>query len=96
MCIRDRSCPACGHLIELFKSGGGEKLAQSAGVRFLGSIPIDPQIVDCGDSGKPFAGEPATSPTADAFARAIEPILAIDMPIEVRSTATPAGKRKAV
>lgn len=72
------ACPACGHLIELFKTGGGEKLAESAGVRFLGRIPIDPQIVDCGDSGKPFAAEPATSPTAEAFARAIEPILAID------------------
>ena len=90
------ACPACGHHIELFKSGGGEKLAQSAGVRFLGSIPIDPQIVDCGDSGKPFAAEPATSPTADAFVRAIEPILAIDVPIEVRSTPKPTGKRTAV
>ena len=58
------------------------KLAETAGVRFLGSIPIDPKIVDCGDSGRPFAAEPATSPTAEAFARAIEPILAIDVHIE--------------
>ena len=90
------ACPACGHLIELFKSGGGEKLARTAGVRFLGSIPIDPEIVNCGDSGKPFAAEPATSPTAEAFARAVEPILAIDVPTEVQSPSKPAGKRRAV
>ena len=75
-------CPACGHLIELFKSGGGEKLAKAFGLRFLGRIPIDPEIVDCGDAGKPFAAEPATGPTVEAFARAIGPLLAIDAPPE--------------
>jgi Mrp family chromosome partitioning ATPase len=69
------TCPACGHRIELFKSGGGERLAKSLGVPFLGRIPIDPEIVARGDAGKPFAAEPATSPTAEAFARAIEPFL---------------------
>jgi len=68
-------CPNCGHRIELFKSGGGEKLAKAAGLRFLGRIPIDPEIVDCGDSGRPFAAEPGTSPTAIAFSRAVESVL---------------------
>jgi Mrp family chromosome partitioning ATPase len=72
------SCPACGHMIELFKSGGGEQLAKMVRVPFLGRIPIDPEIVICGDSGKPFAADPATSPTARAFAQAIEPILAVE------------------
>jgi ATP-binding protein involved in chromosome partitioning len=87
------ACPACGHLIELFKSGGGDKLAKSAGVRFLGSIPIDPEIVDCGDSGKPFAAQPATSPTAEAFARAIEPILAFDADPQAHTTPEPAHQK---
>jgi len=68
-------CPACGHRIDLFKSGGGERLAKAVGVPFLGRIPIDPEIVTCGDAGTPFAAEPATSPTARAFAKAIQPIL---------------------
>jgi MinD superfamily P-loop ATPase len=69
-------CPACGHHIELFKSGGGERLATAVGVPFLGRIPIDPEIVVCGDSGKPFAAEPSTSATARAFAQVIKKILA--------------------
>jgi ATP-binding protein involved in chromosome partitioning len=89
-------CPACGHRIELFKSGGGEKLAKDAGLRFLGSIPIDPEIVDCGDSGKPFAAEPATSPTAKAFARAIEPILAANSQTDIHTSSKRSKERRAV
>jgi ATP-binding protein involved in chromosome partitioning len=45
------SCPHCGEMIELFGTGGGEKTANQMGVRFLGRIPFDPQMVACGDSG---------------------------------------------
>jgi len=89
-------CPACGHRIELFKSGGGEKLAKAAGIRFLGRIPIDPEIVNCGDSGKPFAASPTTSPTARAFARAIEPILAVDNQPDVQTSSKRSRKKRAV
>jgi Mrp family chromosome partitioning ATPase len=84
-------CPACGHTIELFKSGGGEKLARTVGVPFLGRIPIDPEIVLCGDSGEPFAADPATSPTARAFALAIEPILSAELQPESYASADPSG-----
>ena len=53
-------------------------VAAFVGVPFLGRIPIDPEIVACGDSGTPFAAEPASSLTAEAFAQAIEPILTAD------------------
>jgi len=46
-------CPECGHEIQLFKTGGGEKAAKEMGVPFLGRIPIDPEIVDTGDDGVP-------------------------------------------
>jgi ATP-binding protein involved in chromosome partitioning len=39
------SCPHCGEMIELFGTGGGEKTANQMGVRFLGRIPFDPQMV---------------------------------------------------
>ena len=44
-------CPHCGEMVELFGAGGGEKTANQMGVRFLGRIPFDPQMVACGDSG---------------------------------------------
>lgn len=48
------TCPKCGERIDLFKVGGGEKSASEMDVPFLGSIPIDPKIVEDADMGKPF------------------------------------------
>jgi len=68
-------CPHCGGQIELFKTGGGEALAKEMGVSFLGRIPIDPQIVHCGDSGAPYVHRFSDSPAARAFADAVHRIL---------------------
>ncbi len=46
-------CPHCSGRIELFKTGGGEALAQKYGLEFLGAIPLDPAAVVAGDLGKP-------------------------------------------
>jgi Mrp family chromosome partitioning ATPase len=45
------NCPHCGEKIDLFGSGGGERTARQTGIRFLGRIPFDPNVVACGDSG---------------------------------------------
>lgn len=47
-------CPHCNKIIDLFKSGGGEKVAKKYKIPFLGYIPIDPKIVISGDSGCPI------------------------------------------
>lgn len=60
-------CPHCGKAIDLFKRGGGQKLAEEMGVRFLGKIPVDPRIVDTGDRGRPIVGSYPESITAQAF-----------------------------
>jgi hypothetical protein len=69
-------CPHCGGEIPLFKTGGGQSLAGEMGVPFLGSIPIDPQIVQCGDSGIPYAHRFAESPAAKAFVAIVDRIVA--------------------
>ena len=68
-------CPHCGKPIDLFKKGGGEKLAQEFGLRFLGRIPIDPRVVDTGDTGRPFIAAYPESPTAKAFEELIRKII---------------------
>jgi Mrp family chromosome partitioning ATPase/predicted Fe-Mo cluster-binding NifX family protein len=74
------TCPRCGERIELFKSGGGQRLAQEAGVRLLGTIPIDPAVVRSGDAGMPLAEGDPSSPAARAFA-AIVAALAGEAPL---------------
>ena len=58
------TCPHCGQAIDLFKKGGGEKAAREMGVPFLGSVPLDPQIVSSGDSGNSFVLTNARSEAA--------------------------------
>ncbi len=60
-------CPHCGKEINLFKMGGGEKAAQELGVPFLGRIPLDPEIVQNCDQGKPFVAANPNSRAAQAF-----------------------------
>jgi len=44
-------CPHCGKAIDLFKTDGGAVTAKRAGLKLLGSLPIEPEIVLEGDSG---------------------------------------------
>ncbi|HTY25762.1 MAG TPA: Mrp/NBP35 family ATP-binding protein [Desulfomonilaceae bacterium] len=73
-------CPDCGSEHQLFKSGGGQRLAAETGFRFLGRIPFDPRLVTTSDEGKPFVLEYPASLTARAFDDIIMPILALVPP----------------
>lgn len=68
-------CPHCGKKISLFKEGGGEMAAQELHVPFLGRIPIDPRMVESGDSGTAFILQYPESDAANAFAGVVEKIL---------------------
>jgi ATP-binding protein involved in chromosome partitioning len=48
-------CPHCHGHIEIFGTGGGERLARDMHVPFLGHIPLDPQVREAGDVGTPTA-----------------------------------------
>ena len=45
-------CPACGHRIDLFGSGGGKKQAEEMNIDFLGAIPINLEARKLADEGK--------------------------------------------
>ena len=65
-------CPHCGDTIDLFGRGGGEKAAQKLGVPFLGSIPLDPEMVKAGDDGRPYVLRHADTPTWKAVDAVME------------------------
>jgi ATP-binding protein involved in chromosome partitioning len=71
-------CPHCGKSTDIFKSGGGERMAKEVNVPFLGRIPLDPAITETGDEGRPYLMRYTDSETAKAFSRAIKPIMALE------------------
>jgi ATP-binding protein involved in chromosome partitioning len=56
-----------GKRYEIFRHGGGSKLAADAGVPFLGEIPIDPRVAECGDTGDPIVHKYPDSPVGKAY-----------------------------
>ncbi len=60
-------CPHCNELIDLFKSGGGERIAQEMKVPFLGRIPLDPEMVMSTDDGEAYVTRNTESKVAEAF-----------------------------
>ncbi len=52
-----------GQRLDVFGEGGGRRLAEAAGVPFLGEIPIDPQVRRGGDAGVPIV---VSHPEAEA------------------------------
>jgi ATP-binding protein involved in chromosome partitioning len=69
------ACPHCteegrDHRIEVFGSGGGERVARTLSQRFgydvpvLGQVPLDTRLREGGDDGKPIVEADPTSPAA--------------------------------
>lgn len=79
-------CPKCGTITDIFKSGGGERMAADMGVPFLGRIPIDPAVGEACDDGKPFVYHYSRTETAKAFERMVTPILALSDKVTTEQT----------
>ena len=68
-------CPYCGKNIDLFKSGGGKKAAEEFKLPFLGKIPIDINMVNSTDEGKPYIFQYKDSETARIFNKIVKLII---------------------
>jgi len=79
-------CPHCGYKIDIFQSGGGEKMAKETGVPFLGSIPIDPQVSADSDKGAPFVIAHPDSAAAKAF---VDIVKQVETYLDSREAAKP-------
>jgi Mrp family chromosome partitioning ATPase len=66
------SCPHCDKDIDVFKKGGGQKLAEELVLPYLGSIPLDGEIVANSDRGQPVVLSRPDSVAAKAFMKLAE------------------------
>lgn len=53
--------------IDIFRSGGGRRVAEELEVPFLGEIPLDPKVVVGGDEGRPIVEASPDAPTSQAY-----------------------------
>ncbi len=65
-------CPHCNEFIPIFRTGGGKKTAERMKIRFLGSLPFDPAVVEGGDKGEPVLDQDGV---ADGFRQAVREVI---------------------
>ena len=70
------ACPHCGEVTHIFKQGGGERTADVLDCKFLGSVPLDPAVVEGGDAGVPIVVSTPDGVHAKAFAGLAEAVAA--------------------
>lgn len=56
--------PVTGQRLEMFGSGGGQRLADELQIPLLGSIPLQPGMAELADRGKPIVAAEPKSPAA--------------------------------
>jgi len=68
-------CPHCGQQVDIFGTGGAEKMAAQMGVPFLGRIPLAAQAPSLSDAGISLVGPQAPEALRDAFLSVAEKLL---------------------
>jgi ATP-binding protein involved in chromosome partitioning len=60
------TCGHCGQTTDVFKEGGGRRMAQELDAPFLGALPLDPAIMMSSDDGEPVIARAPRSVAAQA------------------------------
>ena len=77
-------CPHCSKPVDIFGTGGGKKVALEYTLRFLGKVPMDPQVVLGGDRGKPYLSSGAGTVATKAFDEVLDNVLK-ELPVKKES-----------
>ena len=67
-------CPNCGHTAPIFGHGGAEAEAAKLGVPFLGALPLDIEIRETSDDGRPIVASHPDSPLSAAYRKIAETV----------------------
>ena len=70
-------CPHCSKTIDLFKTHGGMLTAKKEGLRLLGTLPLEPQVVLNGDVGSMGILDDAALPITQEFNKIVDMIVGL-------------------
>ena len=66
------ACPSCGHVTHIFSHGGARREAEKLGIEFLGEIPLDMEIRETSDGGRPITVAKPDNPHSRVFMKIAE------------------------
>lgn len=80
-------CPNCGGLSNIFDTGGAEKLAVKFGINLLGNIPLDIDIRETSDNGRPIVISKSRSPHTESYMEIARKLLQnLEQSVELQKT----------
>jgi hypothetical protein len=68
-------CPHCGERIDLFKRDGGLLTAKKENLPLLASLPIEPEVVELGDTGSLGKMTDSTRPFNQEFQKMADTVI---------------------
>jgi len=68
-------CPHCGKTFDLFKARGGMVTAKKENLPLLGTLPLEPEVVDSGDSGRVDFLDNSELAYTQAFNKMVEAVI---------------------
>lgn len=76
-------CPCCGEISNVFSTGGGVEMARKEELRFLGTLPVDTELVSVLDGGQtdeentafPLFERYSKTPSAKLFQEILKAVL---------------------
>ena len=69
------TCPHCGGSIDIFKTSGGIRTAKNEGLAMLGTLPLQPEVVEQSDIGNLAFLENEDLPFTKAFTGIVEEVV---------------------
>jgi ATP-binding protein involved in chromosome partitioning len=84
-------CPHCGKTIDIFKTKGGMLTAKKEGLRLLGTLPLDPQVVSNGDAGDMGLLDNPDLPISREFNKIVDAVIQLS---ETRAPAAPETRKE--
>jgi ATP-binding protein involved in chromosome partitioning len=84
-------CPHCGKLVEIFKTLGGMLTAKKEGLRLLGLLPFEPEVVSMGDLGSMALLDDDKLLITQEFNKIVDEIIELT---KIATTTTPEPKNK--
>jgi len=68
-------CPSCKEKHSIFGEGGGDALAKKYGIELLGKIPMEKELMNSSDNGKPYIISHPESEASVVYSKIAERIL---------------------
>jgi ATP-binding protein involved in chromosome partitioning len=68
-------CPKCGESYKIFGEGAVKKASEEYGIDHLGTLPLDPRVIQLSDEGTPFVIKEPESKASQAFSALVDKLV---------------------